>query len=885
MQTGIGLFTLNQGYYIVYLLSSLVSKLPQQEQSILTTEGYALWLVQQGPLPEPVTQTLLRYGGWSLVEEKDQSLWFFPDGNVLKSLAQVYTWSKVHPLVLSLQVFPVQLHVGQNFSIGLSVDPAVVEQKQSVPREMEILVAPEVGKTLRNLPGLHFHPLLKKESPQKGWSRLQVEIGQDYSSSLSWFLVIKPLGNNLDRKVLDGQRIYFSYLKKLFEQHKVKFLYSEKMETVVYCKTWQTMRQICQEIMQLIAGKDETITTWPCVYLGLEKGQLHFSKELPNKLDVEWDSLESGFLHLPLKTIYQFGLPFTPLGTISPFKGRSELDGLIKTVLGDRNEEEENKTNRLPVFLPEHAQDGDNPPCFYCGLRNHVPQECPSKVLRNLNPGIYDSLAALSLENLQETFEEIDVKLEESDFEGLKNMLQGNDAAAIVLLAFLEINAPGQIRTMRLVWRSRGKDWPRGLKDLSPQEEDASWSALHRFHIGDIPTAASHLNNFMLENPRHYKAKTLQGFIRMEKGQLKSAQHLWKEAEEFCSTSLHRSYHVYLRARAYEVMQEYHAAIKLYEEAIRLSPGMVEAKYRHAACLLKTGFSEQALGLFLELIKDNPMVMNMVLIDPELDRGHLHLITGLWKPWNNAAQEAEVCLKNREKINKNIEQWFPLDHPAHKEFKERLANLLLLKEKTNYVFLIQLARGTAALTKDLQKRVEQEIQEIFRRCKEMYARLEKIQREAAWFPFSKFLGGFNKDFNKCIKELNLVGKLNLYHPDSFQKGHAGMIRASEALERLSGHLKSLVIIRDSTLFMLLFGKHFLWLELICLILSVVILPVLTVWGLKTGQSWGHALDKQQWMVYRVVITVATIFAMGGSAIWTTLRFDKKRKKYLDKNSP
>jgi tetratricopeptide (TPR) repeat protein len=501
-----------------------------------------------------------------------------------------------------------------------------------------------------------------------------------------------------------------------------------------------------------------------------------------------------------------------------------------------------------------------------------------------MNETLHDALADLDLERIQQALRDIDTQMGKKGIDGIREMLQGQGDTAVVLAAMFEINAPVQLRTIRLVWRSKGKDWPRGLKDLSPQEEDASWSALHRFRNSDMETALGHLERFIQASPRHYKAKTLGGFISMEKGQYKAALALWKDAEEFCFTSLHRSYHLYLRARLHEVMQEYEAALKLYRAAVNTSPAMLEATYRQAACLLKMGFAEQGLGIFLDLIEEDPRFMNLILIDPELERGHLHLMSGLWRPWNRARKAAKICIEESAALKQTVEQWFAKDHPAHDEFKRRLADMLQHQDKENYVHLVRLARGCETLSKDIQRRVEKDIRGLHKNCKSMYQELATIQNEAAWFPFSRFMGGFNRDFNLCIRELNAVGRMNLYHPDSFKKGHAAMTRAGQALERLRGHMKSLVFIRDTTLFMLLFGKNFLWIELICLSSSILVVPLVTMWGIKTGQPWGHVLDAQKWLIHKVVVIVVSICAIGGSALWTTLSFEKKRKKYLARHA-
>jgi hypothetical protein len=45
------------------------------------------------------------------------------------------------------------------------------------------------------------------------------------------------------------------------------------------------------------------------------------------------------------------------------------------------------------------------------------------------------------------------------------------------------------------------------------------------------------------------------------------------------------------------------------------------------------------------------------------------------------------------------------------------------------------------------------------------------------------------------------------------------------------------------------------------------------------------LDAQKWLIYKVVIIVVTICALGGAAVWTTMRFEKNRKKYIQKHIP
>ncbi|PIE68936.1 MAG: hypothetical protein CSA21_05250 [Deltaproteobacteria bacterium] len=860
----------------MYHLSSLLAQLQHDDQNLLVTDGYAVWLVGHDALSKSVTQPLARHGGWVIVQEEEQALWFFPDAEVVRGLGQIVTWSHLHPLKMAVQMFPAQLLIAQNFSQGLKLDVSLGTQTMAPPTKLEILVSSLVESSLSHTPGFHFEPLHQDES-QGGWSRLQVDMRLDNSASQGWFVIIRPLGNPLERKVIDGWHDYSATLKKLFKKLGVTFIYSEGMEIILSCTTLQMLHTLCQELMIFLASTD-IISTWPCVYVGLEKGQQYLHKKLSENIQVSWEDLETDYIHLPLKTVYQLGATFMPLGTLVASKGGSSMDSFVKMVRAANWNQEE--TNRLPLVLPCHLLTGDYPPCFYCGLRNHPPGECPTRVCNNLNHGILDALAGLDIARLQHGLAAINHTLQEDSFEGIKNIIQADSDASMIVTAFWELNAPCQLRTMRLIWRSKGREWPKGLRELNAQGEDALWSALHRFRNKDLDTAAQRLEQFKKNHPDSYKTKTLQGFMYMEEGQTNKAISLWKEAERLSFTSLHHSYHIYLASRLYEVMQDYEAAIQGYRHAVRISPAMLEARYRHAACLIKMGFAKQGLNILRDLIQEAPQFMNIILIDPELERGHLHLMAGLWSSWDTAKKKAASLLETDEGLSSIIEQWFTEDHPAHETFKQRLDTILAHKDTESYAHWNLLVKGITTLKQDIQKRVDSDIQELHHRCTKMFRVIKAIQREISWFPLTPLVSRFKEDIRLCMRTLNEIARLRLYRPENFKKGYEGMVLADETLKRLHSHLKGVVLIRDISLFVLLLGKYFIGIEFICLILSLGCLAVFNLWGVNTGQPWAQALLDQKWIVYKILLIVDTLCALAGSALWTTFRFDKKRSKYL-----
>ncbi len=68
-----------------------------------------------------------------------------------------------------------------------------------------------------------------------------------------------------------------------------------------------------------------------------------------------------------------------------------------------------------------------------------------------------------------------------------------------------------------------------------------------------------------------------------------------------------------------------------------------------------------------------------------------------------------------------------------------------------------------------------------------------------------------------------------------------------------------------------------------LIASVIVVPVLLHSLQKAEVSWAAEwITTQRWQVQRTVSTIMVIISGSVAAIWTSLRFDKQKQKYLAK---
>ena len=137
------------------------------------------------------------------------------------------------------------------------------------------------------------------------------------------------------------------------------------------------------------------------------------------------------------------------------------------------------------------------------------------------------------------------------------------------------------------------------------------------------------------------------GFWNLETGKPAQALFHWQEAERMSYTPVQQGYFAFLQGRVLEIEGSLKDAINTYKQANTYSPTWIDPVYRQGVCMVKMGFTGQAMDLFADLINRDPHVFNKILIDPELDRGRMQLMSSLWESW----AEAETNVKDaREQV-------------------------------------------------------------------------------------------------------------------------------------------------------------------------------------------------------------------------------------------
>lgn len=867
----------------MYHLSALLKGLPSLHESRMQTDGYALWVVWADELSDAVTTTLRDYGGLVLAEDSQQALWFFFTKDVFNVTGRLQVWANLNTLPVFMQILPARLQVGFQLERTLSIASELYGQQAMVPDEFQVWVHPKVRQDAETMPGV---VLQKAERQMTGlasasWHMLSGDPRIGFKSSMGWYFILKPLGNPMDKAFIEGWRAYFGHVEGVLKRLKFKYIVLEEylLFEVDSCKALDIF---CREVLSLITALKESEEGgyWPSVMVAVEKEGYQFNDELPKKVRLDWDQIAPDFPHMNYRSAFLLGERYRIKDVSYSFE-RSRMTDWCYVHLAEGGELEELEGD-LNVSIPVALLAGKERPCFYCGLRSHTESECPTRNFSQLDSKAWKNLGLMGLPAINLALEDLGTKVREDPSQGIADVLEEGSPATTILQSIFEINAPAQLRSARLLWRSMGKELPSGFYKLAAAEKTEQIRGLEMMLAGETADAEQIAKQGALRNPRDFQYRCLQGFLALERGDVERAVEFWKEAEPLGDTPMHFAYFKYLQGRGLEVQGRYDSAMTLYKEAYQLCPRWTDALYRQAVCMIKMGFSEHAVGLLDNLVDADSNMFNRIIIDPEAERGYIQILSSLYARWTQAASAAEDAGASLNKAMDEVEDWFGKDHEYTKNTRRQIGNLLHVSEIQNYVIFHRLISGKARMKASLREKLQEEIEDLGKQGDRFRKRLKHIHGEIAWFPFPRALREFNKDFNFCVTKLNWVKQQHFKVAKNFRLSHEFYKQVEEKLDKLSSRLVSLKIVRDATLFILLLGKSFMWLEIVGLGLALVGMPLSVYFAEKWQIVWiTDIIEGQRWGVQKSLVVIVSVVAFVISLLRTAIVFEGKKEKFFE----
>ncbi|KAF0233034.1 MAG: hypothetical protein FD177_1977 [Desulfovibrionaceae bacterium] len=865
----------------MYRLSQLVEKIPPISQPKLVTSGVGIWLVWDGQLSPVLNQIFSEFGGFQQAQEGNQALWFFFGDEAFKALGRLSGYARVNRLPLFIEAFPASLLIGYKYETAFACPEEFLRQEVAASQDLDILVHPNFNAMIESLPGIAFKPAPDVSGlTHAGFNLLHVDTTMGQDSPLGWYCMLRPLGDPLDKNAAEGWRSIFSEMQALMEKLAVKYL-SHEGYIIFSLDNVRAFRNVIREILKTEAAVKSGETGkkyWPCVMACVMKKGQHFNKDLPRRVNLDWRQLSPDYPHMSFKSALYLGKGFR-INDVRHSSGNLSIDDWCHISLAADEESGEN-VGEIPFKLPASLLAGTHAPCFYCGLAGHLPADCPSKTLPDLDESVWSQIGGVDLGKLDEAGIALNRELAGGNVQALSRMLGAENEMGLIVRGVFELSFPCQIRSVPRIWRSKGKDLPAGFTVLAaPDEGDYLWGAIDMLKLSDAEGFEREIAQGLATHGRGFQPRSIQGFMAMESGDWSRSAYFWQEAARSAFTPMQRGWLAYLEARSLEVQGDFQGAMGLYRQAKSECPRWAAPMYRQGVCMVKMGFTDQGLHEFYELIRTDPNVFNHVLLDPELERGRIHILAALWKPWSEAKAVRDEKAAYLPGQADYLKSWFREEHPFLKEALERAEVLSEIAKVNNFVCFDRVVKEYDELQKDLHQTVEKGIKALNNKLKYFHEELKEIHHEAAWFPFGKLLREFNKDFNACATKLNWMRTTSLQVAANFRKTQDYIEEIDAAINLLKARLVTLRIVRDATLFVLLLGKSFMWLELIGLALSLIAVPGFIFLANKIGLGWlGEMVSNQKWQVQKGLVIIISIVAMALASIKTAVTFEKKRSE-------
>lgn len=864
-------------------LSQLLSRLPGNIDVRMSTMGHVVWVSWHDRLAPAVGQTLLNYGGMLVGEEAEQSIWFFFTDDVFLALARLMVWGNFNELPVAIELFPGRLQFGRKREVNLLLDGALQAQQIVVTDALEIWIHPKSREGKKGLPGITF----ERRSGRQGmagvdWASMTVDVRMPYASTQSWFAVLHPLGSPLDKAYQVGWTSMFKRLEALLQKHKIKSIVDNTF-MMIAIDNLQMLRTFMRDYLHSFdKEKNEAAGYWPCVSVVADRNNLNFNADLPKKIGLQWDNLMPDFPYLSYRNAYLLGEGFTVRDL--RFTGEQmAMDSWCNVMLDENSLSGRSIALLMPSRLTSPSPSGMG--CVYCGIHSHDSSECPTRFGPASNSQeVWENIGQLDLEAINEGFRSIEMTLTEKGAGGYGAVLGGEDDAAVVLRAVLEINSACQLRNVPRHWLYRMRE-PEPNEAVPAKDDSPAWDLLDKL-IATSPSEMSEMEKKISQaisrHQRDPRLHMVQAFAHIERNDYPRAEAAFRNAAVLTPSPALQAWTEFFLARLAEEQGQFSQAIEQYSQIWRVMPQWREVKYREIVCQVKMGFCEPVLDQLVTLIREEPAYFNRILIDPALERGRLLILSALYDLWTEAKKCADADRVRVNEISARINAWFAPEHPVQLQLGEKVRELETLANINNYLAYLKVVAERPNLEREMEDCIAREVEDLRNRYKYYLDILQEIRDEASWFPFPAALREFSQEFNESAGIINRAFSCNFKEAEAFKRAQGETPHLAELLRSLRKRLQFLRMVRDGTLFGLTLLKTFMWLEALGLLLCFVAVPVIYFWGDTLRLGWlRDILGSEPWSIQKILILIVTMVSLGTAALRTTIVFDRKRERLLE----
>lgn len=524
------------------------------------------------------------------------------------------------------------------------------------------------------------------------------------------------------------------------------------------------------------------------------------------------------------------------------------------------------------------SRKGNSKECFYCGMTNHKPSSCPSKLLtmeiQALSEVGYHPIALLS-ENFKEAF---------SQQEKTLNILAAGvtfsqirkDLNLLVFIAYFDVF---MVYQPRFLWNVAFASLLSRWNDLGKLEMFAVDS--QNLHLGfDCLRVGQYeqAEEFFVDESRRPKGKQFcatigRAFVALELERYSDMGHFLESANTVAHTDNERIYIYLLLSRYYEIEGDLWKAEQTADNVFTVNRDCADGLYRQIQLsVAKGGFDEKGLQRLRALVMGEKEFFMIALMDPLLLPISGPIEDMLSSRVRTLLHEAEENLIQARIQCEELRSWLDEDDLQMQTYSDDLADLEKKFERQSYFDTIDVAERSKNMVSACYRIQEAKLDKLCDEIKNAVFRWEGYRNFWRTYTYQPFFKGFKEKLTEIREKLSVVRPLAEKNQggEVYRKAVGMLENVLTGLDSLRPFIAKMNWLKITFDTIKLFGKKLVIVEVFLLAVLLVFVPVLSV--LSTDTVAASLLDLlknplfQKQVLFVVTMLIAPVVALA-QTLW------------------
>ena len=761
----------------------------------------------------------------------------------------------------------IHVRVGIHFGEGIIEDQDIfgnvvnlAAKIVSVANKDQILISQQVYEVTKNLSPVQYEKFAttsnQEELKEIPLYRVLWSDAAQFDPTANILVYLKPHWNLSDTKFAGAWNNLRTELEGSWKDRIIRKEGTKDKSLVLISPDVSSAVDLAGDSIRFIKSHLKTKVAYPLIpiQIAIDSGSfLRGEKLVMDRFNAKWDDFDPGdicisdpaLLLLKNKKSVRTDPTYSPESRLSYYR-LVPIDG----------------PNEPPLFLYQAALlKGDNRPCFYCGLRKHQSQNCPSKTIDDI-PFALKRIGYLSLKNINNLFYRY-LTQSNSNFNSLaENGKDHNETSKLAYHAFYELKYNTQLRLLRNLWASNEDNWERvQSKKAKGTRGGQAWLALDLIRTSKLSKAEKIISSLILEQPQDYHVNCTAGLLNIELNLFNKAEYFFDQALMFAKTRPQKIFVLFLLCRLYGIQKKKPQTEAKLKEIISLYPYSPDAKYLSVQIKFQNGKKERAIAELTHLIKDSGEYYGKALIDPELGPFMDAVQPQLKKLYAEAKESAHNIMPQAEEEMKRFTDMLGDEAEKSDSLQSLWKKTRDLFKLDSYLGYLECAKSSGMIIQHCQEyvssrriKVEKIVGSLHKRCSGYLDYTRKFPHKKYSNPVHETLQSFQKELDQARR------KVHAEAPVEVLEAINQVEKLSDRMEEIPPKLNNLETIRKSMLFLTSFFKSNLLLQSINLLIGIIFFPLIIHYLLFVFPKL-DAINHNLWFYQKGFLFVGGTFAL------------------------